>query len=247
MTRAHRVLCGLLFFLGGVQPAFAQALGAKDQSSDACPGTLASVRQACGCEPREEAVFNVLAQTKLGSDNLRSRVMSCFKLDGTLNVDALKKVSGDAALSGCLSKVEDQYPEYRQTLAALVMAAKDVAPRKLDIWLGCYAKTLGQGDGKPSGNPPKRSRAAASRSSTPAPAPAATSTGSSPGAAGAPATAPSPDIEQRVEADGSGSVTTEGVEAVHDGKSGSSTIRQVIKASDKGVIKTGPIKAHVGP
>ncbi|HYO70948.1 MAG TPA: hypothetical protein VEU33_33210 [Archangium sp.] len=238
MTRAHRVLCGLLFFFGGVQPAFAQALGAKDQSSDACPGTLASVRQACGCEPREEAVFNVLAQTKLGSDNLRSRVMGCFKLDGTLNVDALKKLNGDAALSGCLSKMEDQYPEYRQTLATLVMAAKDVAPRKLDIWLGCYAKTL---------NPPKSSRAAASRPSTPAPAPAARQAGSSPSAAGAPATAPSPDIEQRVEAEGSGSVTTEGVEAVHDGKSGSSTIRQVIKASDKGVVKTGPIKAHVGP
>ena len=70
-----------------------------------------------GCEPREEAVFNVLAQTKLSSDNLRSRVMGCFKLDGTLNASMLKKLSGDAALSGCLSKVEDQYPEYRQTLA----------------------------------------------------------------------------------------------------------------------------------
>ena len=59
--------------------------------------------------------------------------------------------------------------------------------------------------------------------------------------------APSPDIEQRVEAEGSGSVTTEGVEAVHEGKAGSGTIRQVIKASGNGVVKTGPIKAHVGP
>ncbi|WP_268811427.1 hypothetical protein [Archangium violaceum] len=40
---------------------------------------------------------------------------------------------------------------------------------------------------------------------------------------------------------------TERVEAIHGGKSGSATVRQVIKASDQGVITTGSIKAHVGP
>ncbi|MFE8601230.1 hypothetical protein [Archangium violaceum] len=241
-TPARPVLCGLLFILGGMPSGLAQSSGTRDQSADACPATLANVRQSCGCEPREEAVFNSLAQTKLNSGNLRSRVTDCFKLDGNLNVDRFK-VKGDAALTGCLSKVEDQFPEYRQTLAELVAATKNVSSRKLDIWLDCYGRALGQGSA-PSNNPTKRSHATRARPSMAAPTTAARVERSSTEAA--PTAASHPYIDQSIEADGSGSVTTEGMEAVHDSRSGSGTIRQKIKASDRGVITTGPINARIG-
>ena len=241
MTPARRVLCGLLLFMGGAQPALAQTPGSGDRSVDACPATLTNVRRKCGCEPREEAVFNSLAQTKLNSDNLRSQVTYCLQSDGNLNVTKIK-LGGNVALNGCLARMENQYPEYRETLAELVKATKDVPSRKLEVWLGCYERELG-GPGA-LGSPP--------RTPTPPPAPAKSTraTGGRTGATAAsrPSSTPvsSPGIEQRVEADGNSSIATEGVEATHDGKSGSATIRQVIKASDKGVITTGPIKAHVG-
>ncbi|MBM7116422.1 hypothetical protein [Archangium primigenium] len=240
---ARSVLCGLFFFLGGAQPGLAQSSAPWDQSASACPATLANVRRSCGCEPREEAVFNSLAQTRLNSDNLRSHVTGCFKLDGDLNVDRLK-VKGVAGLSGCLSKAEDQYPEYRQTLAELVAAAKNVPDRKLDIWLDCYGKVLGQGR-ESSRQKPERSEPTRARSNT------ATSTDAprvkaQPGAA-ASTPASAPDIEQHIEADGRGRVEMEGMEAIHDGRTGSGVIRQSIKASGDGVITTGSVKARVGP
>ncbi|WNG21212.1 hypothetical protein [Cystobacter fuscus] len=141
--------------------------------------------------------------------------------------------------------MEEQYPEYRQTLAELVKAAKDVPPRKLDIWLGCYGKVLGH-EGRSSTKPPKNTRTTGGRPLTDVSTTAATQAASrlSTGRAMPPAT--QSDIEQRVEAEGDGSVTMEGMEAVHDGKSGLGTVRQVIKASGKSAIHTGPIKAHVG-
>jgi len=156
MPRTHPFLILALLYAFGIPRGWAQSRSHEA----ACPATLPKVREACGCEPREEAAFNMLSQTRLNSDNLRSRIQSCFKLDASADISRLK-LQGDAALSGCLSQVVNQFPEYRKTLAELVAATKDVPPRKLDIWLSCYGKALGHEQGgrtpkrAPSSTPPK--------------------------------------------------------------------------------------------
>lgn len=231
-ARSRHTLCGLLLVTSGILPVWAQAPAPRDQSSEACPGTLASVREVCGCEPREEAVFNVLSQTKLNTDNLRSQVKHCFNLDGKLDIKKFK-LNGDAALNGCLSSMEDQFPEYRETLTELVRAAKDVPASKRDVWLCCYAGKLGQ------------NLQGCKSVGKPAPSPGPVKAGGRSGSGRTTAVTSSPGIHQQVKAH-DGRVKAGDIEASHEGKSGPANIQQSVEASGHGVTEVGDIKAHVG-
>jgi hypothetical protein len=228
-ARIHQVLCALLLLTSGVPAAWAQEPVSGDKSADACPGTLAQVRKDCGCEPREEAAFNALSQTMLNDDNLRSQVKHCFNLDGKADI---KRLKFNADINGCLSRLEDQYPEYRETLSGLVKAAKDVPPVKLEVWLCCYARKLGQeAQGcKAAGAPP--------------PAPPKKATGSSTKGPSAPAAASG--IQQELKAPG-GRVKAGDMKASHGGKAGSAHIQQKAEASGNGVIEMGNMEATVSP
>jgi hypothetical protein len=111
--------------------------------SEACPATLPKIVERCGCDPKDEAVFNACKVTGLNSDaRVVSKIRECAELKGGLELKGVKIASG--AIDGCLAKISDQFPDYRDALVTIAKSSLSVPSDKYSSWLGCYSEALGQ-------------------------------------------------------------------------------------------------------
>ena len=103
----------------------------KGALETACPATFPAVRDACGCEPLQEAIFNVSNTYDLDK-MMVLKLTRCVTTESALSVGKFNIAKGRK--EGCLESDTTLDEKQRDAMLTVLEQAADQASRRVTIW-----------------------------------------------------------------------------------------------------------------